>query len=1343
MKIGAGSVGRVLCSAFLLVGLGVEIPPVAASAAPAAPGPQRQPAQQQPAKRQPAKPKTRKLAVDPREHAWRSHLVAHPVPAPRATAPSVSAAKERQLRAAAAQQAVQRASDSTCSGQIDADTLISCQNPSATGTDTYTLTLPAGANVLVFQTSFEGFPQITVTAPDSTTVSCKQTPFFRCATSQSGTYTVAVASNQSTYTLEFTPLLSESNCPALSLSFAAAPVQGTLTAGETGDCYSVSASSGDNLYAFGVQLDQRADKAIFDADGNLVCEQTMGSCALTGTGPYRVLASSFGQAESYAFQIADLTDPAGCAEVAQQSYGDVPAPSADPCSSLTVTTAARYQIYSMDSQFSTQPGTLYAADGTPACTGTGLTCQLAPGTYSFVQSFLPDGTEVSTTFLSGTRTQGCVSASDTSFASGDATGSFTGPGEEACRSLPTKAGLSDYLYSQPVSSGTQAQVLGVVDATGAPVCPDAFEFWSFATCTLTGTAPFRVLLVPAGADSQFRLLAQRTGSTAGCGAWPQSAYGNAAGAHVRLTKTDNARCLVIPPAGRAAAELVEDADATDGAEAALVVSDPSGQILCQGNGFPTDWTICHYKAGVSYTAILVDTLSRVSQDTYELARRDMTGKAACSAPASTTPGGPPTSFVLGSSVAAHCVQVSAATTDKLLFNLRASAPADPTVFQVPSATMVIANDAGTEDCGFTFVCPATGSTKFQAIVLTIDYTDVGIAAHFDTWRVGTSAGWAAPCKKHSFSTSTTSAAVSDTLTDSSDLYCGVVNIQSDRSYSITGSDTAIAASTSNLLVNVFPASFWASQSQFGLCGDSGNDWCQIGGIQPPKQALLIVTQFADGQYPVTFDMQGVCGGLGCTNPLPPVAIKSISPASQPAGPSSTVVLTGTGLAFGMPVDLIDETGPGFEPTVSSVAVNAAGTRLTVRLDTSRVTPGLTYDVTSGGSCSPPPCSGDLVHAYTVTKAPAPAPATKFVPLTARRIEQASVKAHGTLTFPVTGHADVPAAGVATVTLDVSAVSPSSPGSLTVFAAGSKRPPAETVDFSAGKSMTGLVTVPVVGGRVSVYNGSPAKVSLTADVLGYSSAKPPTAGTGFTTVGPVRILNPTGVNAGHAHVLTVAGAGGIPKTGTQAVALDVTVTAPAKAGHLIAYPDGTSRPAVTSLSFAAGQQVTDLVIAKVTNGKVDLYDSSAGSLKLTVDAVGYYSTGGWQFRPVNEQRVMDTRTGFGGVGPAILPHTASKFSPLWKTIVPAKVAATAVVLNVTVLNAKSAGALTAFPDSTLYEDGVTLPNSTSLPGTPNVAFAAGQTQSNLVIVPPSGIQCLYNGSNSNLSVVVDVEGYYTN
>jgi hypothetical protein len=1350
MRLVASGVRRVLCGA-LALGLAVVAPAVVAPAHASASGVTRAvvraavpAAARHMVTGSPAtiRPKARNLAANPRERAWRSRFLAHPVPAPSASAPAVPAALARRLRSAAAREALRHATVSTCSGQIMADTLYSCQAPSTTGTGTYTLTLPAGPNVLVFQTTDanDSALHITVTAPDSTTVICQRSPVDECATSQQGTYAVAVSSGSISYTLEFTALLTETNCPVISLSMAGPAVKGTVTAGQTGACYSLGTSgppAGHVLRAYMGIFAEQMETVVFDSAGSLVCAQVTGNCTLTGTGPYRVLVSVSGQPENpYEFQVADLTDPAGCVRVAQQVFGTVPALSADLCSSLTVTASGSYQIYSVAKVAATRAGTLYTPSGGNACTGTGPFCQLTPGTYNFVQDDLLDGDHVATVFIAAAESRGCVAAGDTAFAAGDATGTFAGPGEELCRTLPTSAGLSDYVYSQP-ASGSLGRILEVVDSAGTQMCPGALPYSGIGTCALTGIAPFRVILVGSG-PGHFRLLVQRTDSTAGCASWPRSGYGNAAGAHVTLTNADNARCFVIPPAGRAAAELVEDADSTDGAAALLTVNDPSGKTLCSGIGYPTNYTVCDYKAGVTYTALLVDLVfpAAGARDTYSLVRRDLTGQAACSSPVSTSPGGPTTSFALGSSVAARCFRVSAVKADKFLFALRSSAPYDSSTFSVPSATILITNGSGTLICsrGLLF-CAVGGSAGYQAIVLTVDYTDVAITVHLDSWLVGTSAGWVAACQRHRFSTGTTSAAVSDTLTDSADAYCGVIDMQPNQFFSIYGSSTAILPSS--VYLSAYPAGSWATPTG-NICGVSGSFSCKLAPDQP-TQALLIAAPFGASQDPISFDMQGVCT-LGCSVQPPVPVATSISPAAQPAGQGNIVVVSGTGLNFSTQFSLVAKNGSEYSTSVP-VSVNAAGTRLTLRLDTTQVPPG-TYGVAAGNS--------SLLKAYRVTKAPAPPPATRFVPLTPARVldtqtglaaRRARVPAHGTITFPVTGRAGVPAARVAAVVLDVSAVAPSRSGYLTVYPAGSPRPSAEAVEFAAGRSMTGLVTVPVVNGRVAVYNGSAGSVDLTADVVGYDTTAAKT-GALLTPVGPVRVLNPARVDASHALTLKVAGAGGVPAHGTEAVALDLTVTRPAKGGHLTAYADRTRRPAVTSLSFAAGQQVTELVIARVTDGKVDLYNASGGTLRLTADAVGYYSAAGSVFRPVRALRVMDTRTGFGSAGEAILPHAAAKLSPLWNTVIPASATVTAVLLNVTALGARSAGALTVFRDGPLYQDGVTLPNSTSLPGTPNIAFLPGQAQSNLVIVPTSGLADFYNGSDGNLQLVADLEGYYT-
>jgi len=48
-------------------------------------------------------------------------------------------------------------------------------------------------------------------------------------------------------------------------------------------------------------------------------------------------------------------------------------------------------------------------------------------------------------------------------------------------------------------------------------------------------------------------------------------------------------------------------------------------------------------------------------------------------------------------------------------------------------------------------------------------------------------------------------------------------------------------------------------------------------------------------------------------------------------------------------------------------------------------------------------------------------------------------------------------------------------------------------------------------------------------------------------------------------------------------------------------------------------VTERVIAQVKNGKVDLYNASTGTVDLTADVVGYYSSSGSLFHPMGSTR----------------------------------------------------------------------------------------------------------------------------
>jgi hypothetical protein len=95
-----------------------------------------------------------------------------------------------------------------------------------------------------------------------------------------------------------------------------------------------------------------------------------------------------------------------------------------------------------------------------------------------------------------------------------------------------------------------------------------------------------------------------------------------------------------------------------------------------------------------------------------------------------------------------------------------------------------------------------------------------------------------------------------------------------------------------------------------------------------------------------------------------------------------------------------------------------------------------------------------------------------------------------------------------------------------------------------------------------------------------------------------------VGAGASISLRVGGVAGIP-AGVTAVVMNVTVTGPTAASYVTVYPDGQPRPGTSSLDFAQGETIPNLVIVPVLNGDVDFYNN-AGTVNLIADITGYYA-----------------------------------------------------------------------------------------------------------------------------------------
>ena len=144
-------------------------------------------------------------------------------------------------------------------------------------------------------------------------------------------------------------------------------------------------------------------------------------------------------------------------------------------------------------------------------------------------------------------------------------------------------------------------------------------------------------------------------------------------------------------------------------------------------------------------------------------------------------------------------------------------------------------------------------------------------------------------------------------------------------------------------------------------------------------------------------------------------------------------------------------------------------------------------------------------------------------------------------------------------------------------------------------------------------GAAITAAVVIAAAGTAVAATGTGGTAsdYTPAAPVRLadtvpahqVGPVKGPIGAGKTLTVA-LTGVPANAT-AVVVNVTATGPTVSGFLTAYGDGASRPATSTVNFAAGQTIANQATLPVSNGKIDVFNS-AGSTNIVVDLEGYYT-----------------------------------------------------------------------------------------------------------------------------------------
>jgi RHS repeat-associated protein len=219
-------------------------------------------------------------------------------------------------------------------------------------------------------------------------------------------------------------------------------------------------------------------------------------------------------------------------------------------------------------------------------------------------------------------------------------------------------------------------------------------------------------------------------------------------------------------------------------------------------------------------------------------------------------------------------------------------------------------------------------------------------------------------------------------------------------------------------------------------------------------------------------------------------------------------------------------------------------------------------------------------------------------------------------------------------------------------------------------------------------------------------------------------------------LTVAGVGGIPATGVDAVVVNLVAVGSTAPGFLTAYQSGATQPSASNLNYTAGQVVSNAAVVKVgSDGKIKILSSAA--VDVLVDVQGWYASPAGSsasgFTAVKAQRVLDTRTPQGDCTPGVCARLSAG-STLTVDIagqgdVPAT-GVTAATLNITVVNPSAAGFLIVYP------------SGETQPAASNLNYVTGDVLAQLVTAKVGTDGKIKIVSAAATDVLIDVQGYFS-
>lgn len=187
--------------------------------------------------------------------------------------------------------------------------------------------------------------------------------------------------------------------------------------------------------------------------------------------------------------------------------------------------------------------------------------------------------------------------------------------------------------------------------------------------------------------------------------------------------------------------------------------------------------------------------------------------------------------------------------------------------------------------------------------------------------------------------------------------------------------------------------------------------------------------------------------------------------------------------------------------------------------------------------------------------------------------------------------------------------PTGQGYITAYPTGEAVPDASNMNFTPGITRANLAVVKIGAGGKITLRVRKTDADLLVDLMGYFSP----AGDETTIINPTRVYDsrygpgsPLGrMNANSTRRIRVAGGStGLP-SGVTAVLLNVTAVESDSWGFLTVWPAGLARPTASNINWPnAGRDTPNMVMVGVTDGEIDVYNSTLGTIHVIVDVLGY-------------------------------------------------------------------------------------------------------------------------------------------